>query len=55
MGAARRLVDVLPEWTRPDAPVHAVFPSSRLLTPKVRAFVDLAKVSFEASLAAAGP
>lgn len=38
----RRLVEVLPGWVPPAAPVHAVFPSSRYLSPKVRAFVDLA-------------
>lgn len=48
--AAGRLTEVLPGWTRPNVPVHAVFPSSRFLTPKVRAFVDLARADFEASL-----
>jgi DNA-binding transcriptional LysR family regulator len=38
----RRLVEVLPGWVPPTAPVHAVFASSRYLAPKVRAFVDLA-------------
>lgn len=42
---AGRLVEVLPGWTRAPAPVHAVFGSSRYLTPKVRAFVDLASRS----------
>lgn len=37
-----RLVEVLPGWTRAPAPVHAVFASSRYLTPNVRAFIDLA-------------
>lgn len=37
-----RLVEVLPGWTRMPAPIHAVFASSRYLTPKVRAFIDLA-------------
>ena len=35
------LAPVLPQWKRPDVPVHAVFPSARYLTPKVRAFIDL--------------
>lgn len=48
---AGRLREVLPGWTRPPVPVHAVFPSSRFLTPKVRAFVDLAKARFESALA----
>ena len=37
-----KLVEILPGWTRAPAPVHAVFASSRYLTPKVRAFIDLA-------------
>ena len=36
------LIEVLPGWTRPPAPIHALFASSRYLTPKVRAFIDLA-------------
>lgn len=43
-GAALRRV--LPEWAAPEAPVHAVFASARYLTPKVRAFIDLAAGSF---------
>ena len=30
----------------PPVPVHAVFASARYLTPKVRAFIDLASASF---------
>lgn len=37
-----KLVEVLTGWTRLPAPIHAVFASSRYLTPKVRAFIDLA-------------
>jgi LysR family transcriptional regulator for bpeEF and oprC len=37
-----KLVEILPGWTRTPAPVHAIFASSRYLTPKVRAFIDLA-------------
>lgn len=37
-----RLCAVLEDWSVPDVPVHALFASSRYLTPKVRAFVDLA-------------
>jgi DNA-binding transcriptional LysR family regulator len=40
-----RLQQVLPEWEPPRVPIHAVYPSSRYLTPKVRAFVDLAVVA----------
>ncbi len=38
----RRLVPVLADWALPAMPVHAVFASARYLTPKVRAFIDLA-------------
>lgn len=44
--AAGRLVRVLPGWSRGPAPVHAVFPSQRYLTPKVRAFVEHAIAHF---------
>jgi DNA-binding transcriptional LysR family regulator len=35
-----RLVRLLPDWCSPELPLHAVFPSRRHLSPKVRAFVD---------------
>jgi LysR family transcriptional regulator for bpeEF and oprC len=41
-----RLVPVLSGWSLPQVPVHAVFASSRYLTPKVRAFIDLAAEAF---------
>jgi LysR family transcriptional regulator, regulator for bpeEF and oprC len=44
--AAERLVPVLPEWRAPTVPVHAVYPSNRYLSPKVRSFVDLALERF---------
>jgi DNA-binding transcriptional LysR family regulator len=37
-----RLVPVLPDATGPPVPVQVVYPQSRLVAPKVRAFVDLA-------------
>ncbi len=43
-----RLQRVLHDWTPPDVPVHAVFASARYLTPKVRAFIDLAAANFDA-------
>jgi DNA-binding transcriptional LysR family regulator len=46
--AANRLVPVLTEWRPAPVPVHALFPSSRYLTPKVRAFIDHAVASFAA-------
>lgn len=42
------LVRVLPEWSPPAVPVHALFPSGRYLTPKVRTFIDLAVAAFAA-------
>lgn len=41
-----RLVPVLPGWSRPPVPVHAVFPSYRFLAPKVRAFIEHAQAHF---------
>lgn len=39
---AGHLRRVLPQWAAPAVPVNAVFASARYLTPKVRAFIDLA-------------
>ncbi len=39
---AGTLLHVLPAWSPAPVPVHAVFASARYLTPKVRAFIDLA-------------
>jgi DNA-binding transcriptional LysR family regulator len=44
--AAQRLVPVLPGWQQVAAPVYAVYPSNRYLSPKVRALVDLAADRF---------
>jgi DNA-binding transcriptional LysR family regulator len=38
-----RLVEVLGEFAPPPLPIQAVFPTSRLLSRKVRAFIDLAE------------
>ncbi|MEI7444445.1 MAG: LysR family transcriptional regulator [Burkholderiales bacterium] len=46
--ASGRLVPVLPAWQFERVPVHALYPSSRYLSPKVRAFVDLALERFPA-------
>ena len=43
---AKTLAPVLPDWEGPTVPVHAVFASNRYLSPKVRAFVDLALDEF---------
>lgn len=40
--AAGRLVPVLTAWRPEPVPVYAVYPSNRYLSPKVRAFIDLA-------------
>jgi len=37
---AKRLERVLPEWCTPEVPLHAVYPSTRHLSPKVAAFLD---------------
>ncbi len=38
--AAGKLVRVLEQWQLPETGIHAVYPSPRHLTPKVRAFID---------------
>ena len=50
--AAGTLRRVLPDWEPLAVPVHAVFPSTRYLTPKVRVFIDLAAAAFGANTAA---
>lgn len=45
-GQIELLQRVLPDWGVPEVPVHAVFASARYLTPKVRAFIDLAVENF---------
>jgi LysR family transcriptional regulator, regulator for bpeEF and oprC len=46
--AAGRLQRIMSDWSRAPVPVHAVFPSHRFLTPKVRAFVEYAQSHFPA-------
>lgn len=41
-GIGEKLMRVLPDWCGEPVPVHAVYPSNRYLSPKVRAFIDLA-------------
>lgn len=44
------LVKVLSGWARVPVPVHAVFASTRYMTPKVRGFIDLCRDGFEADV-----
>ena len=37
---AHRLMRVLPDWSAPSVPIHAVYPSTRHLSPKVKTFLD---------------
>ena len=37
---ARRLERVLSDWNAPSIPIHAVYPSTRHLSPKVKTFLD---------------
>jgi DNA-binding transcriptional LysR family regulator len=37
---SRHLVRLLPDWSSPGVPVHAVYPSTRHLSPKVTAFLE---------------
>ncbi|BAX62606.1 LysR family transcriptional regulator [Burkholderia stabilis] len=41
--ATGRLVRLLPAWRSAPAGIHAVYPSTRLPSPKVRAFIDAMK------------
>ena len=43
-----RLVEILPQFRPAAAPIHAVYPSRRHLSAKVRAFVDFLAGRFEA-------
>lgn len=38
--AAGRLVEVLPQWRAPELDIHAVYPTRKHLSPKVRVLVD---------------
>lgn len=49
--AAGELIAVLEEFTPPALPVHLVYPTSRLLAAKVRAFVDFAAPRLARALA----
>jgi LysR substrate binding domain len=44
--ASGRLVVALEGWTGPSAPVSVVYPSSRLLNVRMRAFIDLLVARF---------
>jgi DNA-binding transcriptional LysR family regulator len=37
---AHRFERVLPDWNAPGVPVHAVYPSTRHVSPKVKSFLD---------------
>jgi LysR family transcriptional regulator, regulator for bpeEF and oprC len=51
--AQGRLQPLLPDWRPAPVPVSAVYPSNRYLSPKVRAFVDMALERFPVDSAAA--
>ena len=42
-----RLVRLMPDWCTPAAQFHAVYPSTRHLSPKVKAFVDHLQDKFD--------
>lgn len=44
--ASGRLVQVLPQYSTPDADIHAVYPQRHKVTARVRAFVDFVALSF---------
>jgi DNA-binding transcriptional LysR family regulator len=41
-----KLIRVLPEWTCPSLDFHAIYPSHRGATPKLRVFLDFMKKAF---------
>jgi DNA-binding transcriptional LysR family regulator len=43
---AGRLRQLLPEWSSPQTPIHAVYPTARHLSPKVAAFVEFVRERF---------
>lgn len=45
---AGRLVELLPDYSSPGADIHAVYPQTRYLAPRVRAFVDYLALEFAA-------
>ena len=47
--AAGTLVEVLADWPPPSAPVSLLYPPTRQLSPRVRAFIDWAAGCFAAS------
>jgi DNA-binding transcriptional LysR family regulator len=49
--SSTKLARVLPDWHPPSVPVHALFPSNRYLTPKVRSFIDYAVHAFSKAAA----
>ncbi len=53
--AQGQLVRVMAPWHPPAVSVFAVYPSNRYLTPKVRAFVDLALQDFPGATGTATP
>lgn len=48
--ASGEIVRLLPSYTRGAAPIHAVYPSRRILAPKVRAFVEFAADAMRAAM-----
>ena len=50
-----RLVQVLPQYSTPDADIYAVYPQRHQLALRVRAFVDFVALSFAKHPAAAKP
>jgi len=53
--AGGQLVQLLPDWSIPSADVNVVFPASRHLPGRVRAFVDFAITNLPVLLAETSP
>jgi DNA-binding transcriptional LysR family regulator len=43
---AKRLRHVLPDWGSAAMPVHALYPTARLLSPAAAAFIELVRKRF---------
>lgn len=45
-----KLVRILKKWRSQERPVHIIYPSQKFVSPKIRAFIDLATDTLKASL-----
>ena len=48
--AAGKLIQILPEWSAYSDPIHLLYPRQKFISPKVRAFIEVAVVEFKSIL-----